>query len=317
MSLKDKSNKYLLPWIDYIKGIGILLVVLGHTSNMDTIWHSWIYTFHMALFFFISGFLYKQNRSIVHIAKRLLLPLFIYMLFIVIPIEINQLISDSTSVLNIIWRFFNVYTCGEATAFWFPYSLFIGLVVFDYLNSKFKDHFVMLSLIFLVIAYLLDFIDIAQKFYPFAINRLFFIIPFLYLGYIYKMHESFFDKKIITLFFAIFTIIGFILSEYNIVDIKNGYFGLPIWSFIGAGATILFLIRIIKNIDYHFRIVVLRRIGEASLTIMYLHIIINKMIIYYIGYHSFNFIINTAVCCVIHFIFKKNRITRLLLLGTK
>lgn len=40
--------------IDSLRGIGIFLVVLGHTQNLFT---DWIFTFHMPLFFFLSGFL--------------------------------------------------------------------------------------------------------------------------------------------------------------------------------------------------------------------------------------------------------------------
>ncbi|MGN0153774.1 MAG: acyltransferase family protein [Lachnospiraceae bacterium] len=47
--------------IDIAKGIGIILVVLGHCSipPISTI----IYLFHMPLFFFISGYLYNDNNS--------------------------------------------------------------------------------------------------------------------------------------------------------------------------------------------------------------------------------------------------------------
>lgn len=43
-------------WIDYLKSLGIFLVVAGHTALPDT-QHRWIYAFHMPLFFMISGFL--------------------------------------------------------------------------------------------------------------------------------------------------------------------------------------------------------------------------------------------------------------------
>lgn len=36
-------------WIDVLKGIGIILVVIGHTS-MENPLVKWIYVFHMPLF---------------------------------------------------------------------------------------------------------------------------------------------------------------------------------------------------------------------------------------------------------------------------
>lgn len=89
---KVKAIEKRLNWVDYIKGIGIILVVIGHTTSIGDIWKTWIYTFHMPLFFCISGYLFKHNRPITSMAQRLLLPLLIYMLIIVMPFEINQLI---------------------------------------------------------------------------------------------------------------------------------------------------------------------------------------------------------------------------------
>ena len=50
-----------LNYLDYAKGIGILLVVLGHIYNNNT--KLWIYSFHMPLFFIISGYLLEYNKT--------------------------------------------------------------------------------------------------------------------------------------------------------------------------------------------------------------------------------------------------------------
>lgn len=49
-------NATRYPWIDYLKTLGIVLVVAGHT-HLPSEQHRWIYSFHMPLFFLISGFL--------------------------------------------------------------------------------------------------------------------------------------------------------------------------------------------------------------------------------------------------------------------
>lgn len=52
-----------LDWIDCLKGLGIILVVWGHL-NLPRAVEIIIYSFHMPLFFFISGYLFKNgNRS--------------------------------------------------------------------------------------------------------------------------------------------------------------------------------------------------------------------------------------------------------------
>lgn len=49
--------------MDVLKGIGIYLVILGHTVKDDGL-YLWIYSFHMPLFFFISGWLTEPKERI-------------------------------------------------------------------------------------------------------------------------------------------------------------------------------------------------------------------------------------------------------------
>lgn len=52
-----------LPWIDACKGIGILLVVLGHVTDSGGLLNRSIYLFHMPLFFFLSGYLHTVQAD--------------------------------------------------------------------------------------------------------------------------------------------------------------------------------------------------------------------------------------------------------------
>lgn len=84
--------------VDIAKGIGILLVVIGHSipdanTGIQNLWwggiFKWIYSFHMALFMAMAGFLFwnkvekekdiveKQNETLKR-AKRLLIPYCFY-----------------------------------------------------------------------------------------------------------------------------------------------------------------------------------------------------------------------------------------------
>lgn len=47
--------------LDIMKGIGIILMVIGH-SGCPPFLKNFIYTFHMPLFFMISGYLITENR---------------------------------------------------------------------------------------------------------------------------------------------------------------------------------------------------------------------------------------------------------------
>lgn len=68
-----QKNKKVWPEIDALYTIGTVLVILGHSHSSDwsTFSHTilepliaFIYTFHMPLFFFISGFLFNNSSSL-------------------------------------------------------------------------------------------------------------------------------------------------------------------------------------------------------------------------------------------------------------
>ena len=66
--------------LDIARVIGMYLVVFGHLYSFEGAnpLRVWIYSFHMALFFCVSGMLHKErasfNASVIHFAKSLLLP---------------------------------------------------------------------------------------------------------------------------------------------------------------------------------------------------------------------------------------------------
>ena len=60
------KSKPRIEFIDIIKGLAIILVVIGHTSPSKTEiipYKSLIYAFHMPLFFIISGMFVATSRE--------------------------------------------------------------------------------------------------------------------------------------------------------------------------------------------------------------------------------------------------------------
>lgn len=63
-SIYENRTVERIEWIDFAKGIGIILVVFGH-SGIDKyvpFLHTWIYSFHMPLFFIISGMIFNCSK---------------------------------------------------------------------------------------------------------------------------------------------------------------------------------------------------------------------------------------------------------------
>ena len=127
-----------VDWIDYAKGIGILLVVVGHTlrglvsssileaSIQEQAVDKWIYAFHMPLFFFISGLFIERSASkslkafLVNKLLTIAYPYFIWSILQELIRRLTGVNSEPEPIVNI-WRI--LY--DPVMQFWFLYVLFI------------------------------------------------------------------------------------------------------------------------------------------------------------------------------------------------
>ena len=63
MSQIIKDEKARNKSIDALKGVGIILMVLGH-MHYSALFEKFVFGFHMPLFFCVSGYLYKKPFSL-------------------------------------------------------------------------------------------------------------------------------------------------------------------------------------------------------------------------------------------------------------
>lgn len=103
--MANTSNRII--GLDYLKVFGIYLMVLGHSPYLPDTIEAIIYSFHMPLFFFISGFLYKEG-TIKHIIKSSFCSLIVpYILINVICIGmwiITEIIHGGFTLDNLLSR---------------------------------------------------------------------------------------------------------------------------------------------------------------------------------------------------------------------
>lgn len=117
---------------DAIKGILIILVVIGHYK--DGLLHDIIFLFHMPLFFAVSGFFYKYNRLnlslILKYTRRYLLPSLTY--FTISTVLFTRDVSLKY-LLRFIWG--GRWIPG---VYWYSSCLFVVLLLFTYINRYVK-----------------------------------------------------------------------------------------------------------------------------------------------------------------------------------
>lgn len=117
-----------VAWIDVAKGLGILLVVAGHSRLAELpVLGSWVNSFHMPLFFVLAGLCFDEKRypSLWAYAKRkaavLAYPYFGLTLFIAIAMT---LLCFGPGTNHVQRMFVGVYPGQNVIGFWFVRVLF-------------------------------------------------------------------------------------------------------------------------------------------------------------------------------------------------
>lgn len=109
-----------LHWVDALKGFGIMLVVFAH-YKLPIAFDTYIFSFHMPLFFFISGFLFnfvKYTESATNFVKGRFRSLIIpYFAFAVLTCLFYYLLDEVYSPGVVTLKFF------EADIFYIVYSI--------------------------------------------------------------------------------------------------------------------------------------------------------------------------------------------------
>ena len=282
-----KENINRIEWTDIAKGIGIILVIIGHVSG-DNYIKNFIYAFHMPLFFIISGYLYKpKNNFIKHKAKTILIPYliisiisFIYWVTIERFIILEKNIDPLKSFINIFLAIGNTELYAYNVVLWFLPCLFVTEIIFNFLINKFSNkHVKIIIFISSVIGFI--FPRITNISLPFCIDIAFTAIVFYYIGYLMKdklnKKISLFSDNIVyysTLVILIFYVAGLSIIENgaNMMTLKYKYY-LLFYTTAILGFCMIYMIS--NKINSKF----LKWIGKNSLYVMVIHEPIKRIII--------------------------------------
>lgn len=151
------SNKRI-EYIDKLRGIAMLLVLIGHN---DTIFTPNIYSFHMPLFFFISGLLHNnkynnfrgftKRKFISIVIPYFILALILYIIWIPLIHFQGIVISKEDIIRNFIGIFYSQGSINYmwwGIQLWFLPCLFITSVIF-YFVEKLNKRLVIIYIFFI------------------------------------------------------------------------------------------------------------------------------------------------------------------------
>lgn len=140
-----------IEWIDICKGLGIFLVVIGHTgiAKASQTAYDWIYSFHMPFFYMISGLVFNETKYdtfgkyIKRRLKTLVIPFFI----------LNTILFGIAKVLdlyNIQPPIHELFT--GVLAMYFLRVLFILEIYYFFINKFFKTYYLKLIAVVILIS---------------------------------------------------------------------------------------------------------------------------------------------------------------------
>lgn len=281
-----------------LKGIGICLVVIGHTNSFLV---KYIYLFHVPLFYFISGYFFKSTfhtfaewkiyfkrktlKLYIPFISLVLIMIFSHNLFYKIHFvrdyySIDELIKNSLKAL--------FFKNSEILlgAIWFIPSLFLSFCLYMFLNIIFHTKTIIISSFLFIYALVFSSGDI----YISKVLEITFIGQFfIQLGNAYKKNEQKVKYNIVLgiIIVIIFIILG---NNIKIIDVANRkyseiYLFLPV-TLCGIYLS-LYAANILNNVKYINDM--LNFIGVKSYIIMCFHIISFKILSFcYISLNKLN-----------------------------
>ena len=289
-------------YLDCARALGIIGVVYGHVFGFENIISTWFFSFHVPLFFIISGVLVSEKRStIIGIlkknAKKLIVPyLWFSIPFIMYEIYKMGMVGLETSISKTV--------CGYGmSALWFLPALFWGLSLFR--------------------IFLLVFIKISSKWLLYIICTVIFVLPFLIrtesvvgivflrvctaVGFIGFGHfiSLWINKRTIN------NMIGMLILIINLgatwvngaVDLYELNYGNPVLYFIQATTGSVAILVFCKNIC--FKETLFSCIGRNTLTIMATHQMVIIVITQFVSDEKIVFLLTMVVEIPIVYVINK------------
>ncbi|WP_233429236.1 acyltransferase family protein [Klebsiella variicola] len=271
-------------WVDYAKGIGIILVVFGHANRglyssgiyiSSEIYHyldNIIYSFHMPLFFFLSGLFFVSsinNKSkegfLLSKVKNILYP---YVLWSLIQGGVEVFFSKYTNAKTSLSEVL-LFPMHPRAQFWFLYALFMIFIICTIIYHK-KYFLKMLPAFFLIsfVIYVYS-DDIGNRF---NFNYVSQNILFFFLGCVFNKYYPVFMRLLTNRSIILVTCLLFFVEYLYFIKYKNNYLPLNLCTAFIAFIAIAWVSNVSILLSC-FNLRWLEKIGKLSLIIYLVHIL--------------------------------------------
>ena len=271
-------------YFDIAKGIAILCIIAGHMGNAAI--NNFVFTFHVPIFFLISGYFLKNNTSVKGFIKKkyqqLIIPYMITCICIIIGVSLTNIIKTHSLEYLVsdvkTWVIASLYGSGtieytspfymkQIGAIWFLLALFVALVIVRYLiDYKYG------WLGILLLAYV-GYKTSEMVWLPFSIQAGMTSAMFVYLGWLFNKYKLFERAVSPVMTGAAACIWLFSILFCGQFYIVQNYFGKGLFDIIGAVAGSYLVILFCKKIEQKTNRIakILEFYGKNTLVILCMH----------------------------------------------
>ena len=304
-------------YLDTTKGIGILLVVAGHILNIKDL-NNWIYSFHIPLFFIVSGITlgisnsWKEKtirQNIVSKAKSLLWP---YLTFSIISLIMTLILYGIRTTIR-----FTISTIifDGVLVLWFLPALFISNILFIIIEKTIKRLYIKIILIMIMMAVTVcfsqvDYLQYEQRLLKWSLAFVCVLVRgingcvYVYIGYTLHKITTLKPKLLSSLNLMIYLILSIVFHSFlflkNSVDFHFTKIGTPILYYTNAILGSLIIISLSFLIDKKIKLHILPWYGRNTIIIFGLHLIIKKILDLFFENKSFSKLILFSVVLIIN-----------------
>ena len=262
-------NKKRIDWIDMAKGYGIIFSIYAHLGY--DLLTSWIYSFHMPLFFFISGYLFNDDVDFITLLKKKIKSLLVPYVCLGLPMICVYVIQYHVfSFEGVIDLLLQLIFQQRFLTLWYISVLFIIEFVFFFIRKLIKSEKLILFISLFVL--LIGDIYLRTNGIPMLwnIDVCFMAFPFFSIGYICKKNKALdllcsVKRKLLAAFFALLgsLILWFInMKNFGVcLDMYSNIYGLLPITYACALLGILFVVAVAKMATY----MPVKYIGENSI----------------------------------------------------
>lgn len=229
-----------IEFLDFIKGIAIICIIAGHSGQGESLHRTFVFSFHLPIFFIITGFLFAESNLIslrfVEIAykkfRRLILPYLTAALIIVLLTIVTSFYTLVTtfyslnhnliiSIKHSIFMLTDVqpylvslcYGSGKrvllsqsviqpVAMLWFLPSLFSANIIFYFFLKLFEKYSLAIQSIIIILLTFAGYMIGKHIFLPWSIDISLVAQVFVFSGYLMQKYKIYEKKAPLLLFIA-------------------------------------------------------------------------------------------------------------------